>query len=198
MTQKIHKKHSFGGSHCLLPNFALQCYNREEREGHPLRKIGFAPIVDERSRVLVLGTFPSLLSRREEWYYAHPRNAFWPILFRIYGRAFDRPGLEEKRGLLLENGVALWDVVASCETEGSADTEIKSPVLIDLTGFLREHAGIKRVCYNGGNAARFAKGLGPLPVPGLTLPSTSPANARYHFDAKLEIWRNAILKEESV
>lgn len=157
-----------------------------------MRHRGFAPVADGGSKVLVLGTFPGRASREARQYYGHPRNQFWSILYAAFGEAFDCPGYPEKLRFLLAHGVALWDVVESCETEGSLDTEIRAPSLIDLPAFLREHPGVRRVCFNGGNAARYAKSFGPLPAESLTLPSTSPANARYSFAHKRELWARAL------
>jgi len=153
---------------------------------------GFAPVVGGAPKVLVLGTFPGLASREAEEYYAHPRNQFWRILYGILGEAYDAPSYRRKLQKLKEHGIALWDMVASCETTGSADTEIQNPVLIDLPGFLRKNPSIQTVCFNGGNAARFAKKLGRLAVDSAVLPSTSPANARYSLQQKEDAWRRVL------
>ena len=148
------------------------------------------------SRVLILGTMPGRASLLERRYYAHPRNSFWTVTGRILG--FDPAGPYERRVEgLLSAGVALWDVLKSCEREGSLDSDIdvSTEVPNDLAAFLEAHPGIRRVCFNGARAdALFFKhvrpGLRRLPEPRyIRLPSTSPANASVSPEAKMLAWR---------
>ena len=154
---------------------------------------GFAPVWDERSRVLVLGTLPSVKSREQAFYYGHPQNRFWKLLARLYDRPV--PGsVEEKRELLLSQHVALWDVVGECDIRLSADSSIRNVKPNDIR-FLLAGAEIRAVCTNGAKAHElYRKHLLPLTgVEDIPLPSTSPANAVCTLDALCERW--AVLKE---
>lgn len=149
----------------------------------------FAPVWDGRSRALVLGTFPSVLSRQNEFYYGHPQNRFWRVLAAVLGAP--APGsVEEKRALLLTNHIALWDVLAACDIRGSADASIANPVPNDI-GLILRGAPIMCVFANGqAAAALYRKHAQPLTgVPVLALPSTSPANAAWSLLRLAEAWR---------
>ncbi|WP_367351870.1 DNA-deoxyinosine glycosylase [Achromobacter animicus] len=159
---------------------------------------GFAPVVGEGARVLVLGSMPGVASLRQVQYYAHPRNAFWPLAARIFG--FD-PGLDydERLRALQANGVALWDVLQACERPGSLDADIRGDTLVpnDFQAFLSLHPSIGRICFNGAKAAAMFRRhvLPALPAPGLEffeLPSTSPAHAAASFEQKLAAWEPAL------
>jgi double-stranded uracil-DNA glycosylase len=161
-----------------------------------MRIYSFAPISSPMSRVLILGTMPGKTSLRENQYYAHPRNAFWVITGAIVGFEPDSPyELRVKR--LLSSGLALWDVLRSCERKSSLDSDIdvstESPN--DLTGFLESHPAIRRICFNGAKAeALFSKHVPPesLDRAGrhyVRLPSTSPANASIPLAKKILAWR---------
>ncbi len=156
----------------------------------------FPPAVAKSCRVLVLGTMPGVESLRRQQYYAHPRNAFWPIMGAIFG--FD-PALpyRERIKTLNDHGVALWDTVRYCEREGSLDSDIKSPEFNDLAGLLAECPEIKKICLNGKGAEKFFRNYQRShELPGLdiqVLPSTSPAHASLNYQQKLEKWREALL-----
>ena len=149
---------------------------------------GFAPVYDARSRVLVLGTLPSVKSREENFYYGHPRNRFWRVLARVFDASEPR-SIEEKKALLLRSGVALWDVVRECDIRRSADSTIRNAAPNDIRPIL-ECAQIRAVYTNGGRAHALYRTL-ILPVTGLEdvpLPSTSPANAACSLDELLKAW----------
>ena len=149
----------------------------------------FPPVFDERSETLILGSFPSVASRAEAFYYAHPRNRFWPVLAALYGAPLPVT-VAQKTALLLEHRLALWDVIASCEIAGSSDSSICRVVPSDLSVILC-HAPIRRVFVNGGTAARWYRRC-QLPRTGLEavcLPSTSPANAAWSQERLLAAWR---------
>ena len=151
---------------------------------HPI-----APVYDARSRVLVLGSFPSVRSREEGFFYAHPRNRFWPVLAAIFNTPLPE-SIAEKRTLLLENGIALWDVAASCSVRGSEDASIRDVQGVDLQPIL-ETAHIERIFCNGQAAYRLYHSL-LQPQAGRSatvLPSTSPANAAWSLQALTEAWR---------
>ena len=152
-------------------------------------KHGFLPVFDGRSRLLVLGSFPSVQSRRTEFYYGNPRNRFWRVLCGFFGRV-PPADTEGKRRFLLENGVALWDVVAECEIIASYDSTIKNHRVADI-GSILQSAPIELIILNGGTALKiFERNFSDCPVPHVGLPSTSPANT--HFDESL--WREALAR----
>ena len=142
--------------------------------------------------VLVLGTFPSVIARRERAYYANPQNHFWPIVERLFGIPRTLP-YRDRVEALNEHGVALWDTVDACRQEGSMDHTIRDPVLVDVAGWLEVHPSVRLVAVNGRTAERFlrralrGRTVGPA-VRIAVLPSTSPANAGTSFEEKLRLW----------
>ena len=161
-----------------------------DREPAAPEKRSFPPIVDERARVLVLGTLPGEESLRRSQYYAHPRNLFWPIVFALFD-AVPSPAYAERVAFVAAQRIALWDVVAVGEREASADSTIRreTPNRIDL--LLDAHPRIRVVAFNGSGARRLYHRHFAL-RPGLVylaLPSTSPAHARLGFAEKLARWR---------
>jgi hypoxanthine-DNA glycosylase len=154
-----------------------------DRITHP-----FQPIYDKNSKILILGSFPSVKSREGEFYYHHPQNRFWKIISAVYQEELPI-SIEEKKELLLRNGVAIWDVIKSCEVTGSSDNSIKNVVPNDLLQIF-EVADIKRIFANG-NVAYQLYDRHIFPKSGreiIKLPSTSPANAAYNVDRLLEDW----------
>ena len=151
---------------------------------HPI-----APVYDEHSRVLILGSFPSVKSREAEFFYGHPQNRFWKVLAAVFHREIPRT-VEEKRALLLEEGVALWDVIASCEITGSSDSSIRNVVPNDLTPIL-ETARIESIYVNGKTAEKYYKKyLFPITHrETICLPSTSPANAAWNLERLVDAWQ---------
>lgn len=147
------------------------------------------PVYDSSSRVLILGSFPSVRSREEGFFYGHPRNRFWCVLAELFGEKVPK-STDEKRKLLYKHGIALWDTIASCEIRGSADSSITNAVPNDLSPILALCPGI-RIFTNGQTSdACYRKYL--LPTVGreaVCLPSTSPANAAWSFSALCEAWR---------
>jgi double-stranded uracil-DNA glycosylase len=160
---------------------------------------GFPPIVDDRARVLVLGSMPGALSLRKQQYYAHPRNLFWRITAELLGFDADAD-YQTRTAALREAGIALWDVLHMCERHGSLDTSIARETMAanDFEALLAGRCGIERVFFNGAKAEEIFRRL-VLPLLGqrfpLTvhrLPSTSPANASIPYDKKLAAWRAII------
>ncbi len=162
---------------------------------------GFDPIVSDNARVLILGTMPSEASLLRQQYYGHPRNAFWPIMCTLFD---SDPGFcyQRRKEMLMENGIAVWDVLQSCHRQGSLDSSIKLSTIStnDFAGLLFDYKCIKRVFFNG----RMAEKLFQMRVlPALNhrfycleyqcLPSTSPANASLKIEQKLEAWK--VIKE---
>ncbi len=151
------------------------------------------PVYDENAKVLILGSFPSVKSREQSFFYAHPQNRFWRVLPGIFGE----PGIErvdKKKAFLLRRHIALWDVIDSCEIEGSSDASIENVKANDLTEILRA-APIRAILCNGATAKKWYDRLlrAKLGREALQLPSTSPANARYSLEALISCWRQAIL-----
>jgi len=148
----------------------------------------FPPIADFRSKVLVLGTIPGKESLRMTEYYGHPRNAFWKIIFKLYNIPFSSD-YQFKIETLLQNGIALWDVLQTCERQSSLDTDIKMEWPNDIRSFLSAHPGISKIFFNGKGAARyFSKYFGDISLPNQVLPSTSPAHA-VKWEQKMAIWQ---------
>lgn len=155
-----------------------------ERLSHPI-----PPLFDARSRVLILGSFPSSASRAGCFYYHHPQNRFWRVMAAVLGEPL--PGsVEEKRAMLLRRRVALWDAIAECEIEGSADSSVRGARPNDLSVIL-DAAPIQRVFCNGALAWKLYEAhCRPLTgLPAEKLPSTSPANASWSLERLCEAWR---------
>ena len=147
------------------------------------------PAYDENSRVLILGSFPSVKSREQGFFYGHPQNRFWRVTAAVFGD--ETPvTVPERRAFLLRHGVALWDVIAACEITGSADASIRNPEINDLRPIL-EAAPIRAIFVNGQTAAklyrRYAEPLTGRPA--YPLPSTSPANASWSLERLIDAWR---------
>ena len=147
------------------------------------------PVFDEHSRVLILGSFPSVRSREEGFFYGHPQNRFWRTLASVFEDATPST-VVEKRAFLLRHRVALWDVIASCEIIGSSDASIRNAVPNEIETILAK-APIARIYTNGGTAHRlYCRYLEPRTGREATcLPSTSPANAAWTQDRLNAAWR---------
>ena len=160
-------------------------------------KQAFPPILGETPRLLILGSMPGEASLRLGQYYGHGRNAFWPILCELLGVPAEADYSTRTRALI-ERGIALWDVIAACERDGSLDTAIQ-PASIQVNDFathFEARPGFARIAFNGGSAEREYRRrvLPSLPdrqrqLPRVRLPSTSPAHAGMRFEAKLAAWR---------
>ncbi len=149
----------------------------------------FDPVYDENSRILILGSFPSVKSREQQFYYGHPQNRFWKVTAAVAGAPVPQ-NIGEKRQMLLKYGIALWDVIAECEIIGSSDSSIRNvkPTRLEL---ILEHAEIQQIYANGNTAKklyeRFQRAGCGREIVGL--PSTSPANAAFSLERLLESWR---------
>ena len=147
------------------------------------------PIYDQNSKILILGSFPSVKSREENFYYGHPQNRFWKVLSAVYNEPVPL-SVEEKKRFLYKHGIALWDVIASCEIEGSADSSIRNVVPNDLSVILQE-ADIQRIFLNGRTTEKyFDKYLRrSIDITAECLPSTSPANAAWPLERLAAAWK---------
>jgi double-stranded uracil-DNA glycosylase len=164
----------------------------------------FPPFANATSRILILGTMPGKMSLAQQQYYAHPRNAFWPIMGELFG--FDpREEYSARKMRLQTAGVAVWDVLQSCsreknQRESSLDNDIDSESIVpnNFAEFLDTYTAIERIGFNGAKAAqlfrRYVQPHLPLfrPVEYVFLPSTSPAHAGMNFEKKLQAWRQIV------
>ena len=148
----------------------------------------FEPIFDERSRILILGTLPSVKSREGQFYYHHPQNRFWKVLAGVLGQ--ETPGtIEEKTDFLHQNHIALWDVIGSCEISGSSDSSIRQVVPNDLSEIFAA-APIQAVFRNGSTSYQYYRKntQAKTGFEAVQLPSTSPANATWALDRLTKSW----------
>ena len=149
----------------------------------------FGPLYDENSRVLILGSFPSVKSREQQFFYGHPKNRFWPLLAALTGSGIPQ-NIEEKKQLALKNGIALWDVIASCEIVGSSDSSIRNAKPNDITPIL-ENSNVRKIFTNGKTAdSLYMRYIFPVTkIQSVCLPSTSPANAAWNMERLLSAWQ---------
>jgi hypoxanthine-DNA glycosylase len=150
---------------------------------------GLPPIIGAASRVLILGSFPSEASLAARQYYAHRQNQFWKILGAVIGRPLYELDYAARQEAVLDAGLAIWDVYASCERAGSLDSAIRNGQPNDFARLRKSAPQLRRVSFNGQAAGRFAPQLAALGFATLVLPSTSPANASWSFERKLAAWR---------
>ena len=157
------------------------------------RITAFAPVAPPDARTLILGSMPSVESLNQGFYYAHARNAFWKILAEVFGEPTPE-AIPDKIALLERHGIALWDVLESCERQGSLDSAIRTPKVNDFKGLFERCPHIDAILLNGGTAERlFMKNCGEY-LEGrrwLRLPSTSPAYT-LSYERKLAQWRQAL------
>jgi hypoxanthine-DNA glycosylase len=150
---------------------------------------GLAPVVAERTRVLVLGSFPSAASLAAGQYYAHPRNQFWPLLSMLWHTDLRALPYAQRLDEVRRRGLGIWDVYASCRREGSLDSAIEAAQPNDLAALVARLPALRAIAHNGGESARAMTWTRTLAPEVVRLPSTSPANASWSFDRKLHAWR---------
>ena len=155
---------------------------------HPIR-----PVYDKNSKILILGSFPSVKSREANFFYGHPQNRFWKVLATVFGVKTPST-VEEKRAFLLEHGVAVWDVIKSCDIVGSSDSSIKNVVPNDLREILNS-ADIRKIFVNGKTAEQYYKKYIEKEIgrKAICLPSTSPANAAWNVERLVTEWMQILL-----
>ncbi|HCY06907.1 MAG: DNA-deoxyinosine glycosylase [Erysipelotrichaceae bacterium] len=151
---------------------------------HPLK-----PLFQADSKILILGSFPSVKTREYGFFYGHPQNRFWPLLERIFNVKLSID-IEERRAFLLKHNIAVYDVIYQCDIIGSSDASIQNVIPSDLSRIFNE-ADIKKVFCNGGTSYRFYKKYQEKKTgfKAIQLPSTSPANARYSIDDLYSQWK---------
>lgn len=155
------------------------------------------PLVSVDTRLLILGSFPGVASLRAQQYYGHPQNHFWRILQAIWPSEAGSTGAisyQIRSEWLLSKKLGLWDVYASCEREGSLDSNIKHAVLNDFAGLTQLCPHLEAIAHNGGESFKHARHSSALGLPVYRLPSTSPANASWRFERKLDAWREVFEK----
>jgi TDG/mug DNA glycosylase family protein len=169
-----------------------------KRQNHGERMFlshGFGPVYDSDSRILILGSFPSVKSREQSFYYGHPQNRFWKVVAAIAG--CDVPEtIEDKKQMLLSKGIAVYDVIESCSIIGSDDSSIEDVTVTDIAPILSGTRITDGIYTNGGKAYKlYMKYIFPdIGLEAVKLPSTSPANAAYSLDRLISIWTD-IIKE---
>ena len=161
----------------------------------------FPPIVGTTPKILILGSMPGMESLKQQRYYAHPRNAFWPIITSFYGHS-EKLEYSQRCELLKQQQIAVWDVLKCCRRPGSLDQHIETESMIanDFVAFLQSYPSIKQILFNGSKAEQVFKryvvkqleatGISPLY---LRLPSTSPAHAAMNYETKQRLWYQALL-----
>lgn len=151
------------------------------------------PVFDKNSKILILGSFPSVKSREVNFFYGHPQNRFWKVLAAVFEEEVPTT-TEEKRLFLLEHHIAVWDVIKSCDIEGSSDSSIKNVVANDLSGIL-SLANIEHIFVNGKKAEQFYKKYIEKEInrKAVCLPSTSPANAAWSLERLAGEWKKILL-----
>lgn len=155
------------------------------------RRLGFAPVVDAETRLLILGSLPGDASLKAAQYYAHPRNAFWPLISGVLGEDLTAQPYEQRLDRLTARGVGLWDVIASAERSGSLDAAIRSPEAADLRGLIGGLPRLRAVAFNGKLAAKLGRRIiGDVAgVRFIDLPSSSPAHAIL-LTSKANVWNS--------
>ena len=147
------------------------------------------PVWDENSIILILGSFPSVKSREQQFFYAHPHNRFWRVLAEVTDTPLAQPA-DEKKKILLQCRIELWDVIRSCDITGSSDSSIKNVVPNDL-GIILSNSSVGRIFTNGATADRLYKKYceKQTGIAAVSLPSTSPANASYSLERLVQEWK---------
>ena len=147
------------------------------------------PVSDRDSKILILGSFPSVKSREQVFFYAHPQNRFWKILAALFKEEVPE-NVEDKKEFLHRNHIALWDVIESCEITGSSDSSIRVLKVNDVSKILKD-SKIERIFVNGKTAEKYYKKYleKELNEKAICLPSSSPANAAYSLDKLIDCWK---------
>jgi len=156
------------------------------------RLVGLPPVLDARTRLLVLGSFPGVASLRAQQYYGHPQNQFWKILGALWSVDLMALPYAQRLEAGREHGLGIWDVYGACERAGSLDTAIRNAELNDFARMVGECPQLQAIAHNGGESFRHAKHTQALGLPVYKLPSTSPANASWSFDRKLAVWAEVL------
>ena len=159
----------------------------KEHVDHPI-----PPFYDKGSKILILGSFPSVKSREQVFFYGHPQNRFWKVIAAVFDDKKPET-IPEKKSFLKRHHIALWDVIGSCDIEGSSDSSIENVIVNDISNILKT-ADIRGVFVNGKTAEKhYKRYIEPkTEIRAVCLPSTSPANAAWSVDKLVKSWREAI------
>ncbi len=153
---------------------------------------GFPPVIDKDSEILILGSFPSVKSREENFFYMHPNNRFYPMLEKVFGESFCTPKIDEKITLLKKYHIALYDIVESCDIVDSKDNQISNVKITDVKQLI-ENTHIMKIILNGKKSFDlFTHNFSDLDIKCYYLPSTSSANARVRLDQLTDIFKRIL------
>ena len=165
---------------------------KQKKKQYETVKHTFEPVYDENSKILILGSFPSVKSREQAFYYGHPQNLFWKVIAKITGQEVPKT-IEQKKRLLRNRHIAIWDVIDSCEIIGSSDSSIRNVKVNDIQSILK-NSKIQVIYANGAKAyrlfQRYVTDVEGYPLH--QLPSTSPANAAWNFERLCEAWKEIL------
>ena len=162
---------------------------------------GLPPLISSQTRLLILGSFPGVVSLQAQQYYGHPQNQFWRVLSAIFGDIYGSSPVntgvssyQNRSDWLLSKNLGVWDVYASCQREGSLDSNIRQAVLNDFSILRTLCPNLQAIAHNGGESFKHAKHTKNLGFPVFKLPSTSPANASWSFERKVAAWHDVFEK----
>lgn len=152
----------------------------------------FQPVYHEHSKILILGSLPSVKSREQNFYYGHRRNRFWTVISELFSEPLPKT-IDEKRAMLLKHDIAIWDVIYSCDIKGSSDSSIRNVTPTDIASLIRK-TQISHVYCNGKTAGKLYAEFQEknVEIPAVVLPSTSPANAAYSVERLIQEWRQVV------
>jgi hypoxanthine-DNA glycosylase len=154
--------------------------------------VGLPPVLDQQTRIVILGSFPGEASLSAKRYYAHPRNQFWRLMSAVTNESLADMDYDERLARLLAHQIGLWDTVAACEREGSLDAAIRQAQANEFSVLLRHCPHLFRVCFNGKTSGKFEQRFSMAGFETLVLPSSSPAYAHMSFDDKLAVWKKIV------
>lgn len=156
--------------------------------------IGLAPVINTQTKLVILGSFPGQQSLSKQQYYAHPRNQFWPLLSAIFNHDLNVLTYTERLQAVLDYGLGIWDVYATCQRIGSLDSAITGGIVNPLEQLWLHAPSLQAIAHNGGLSWRNASCIKNIAIAVYRLPSSSPAHARMSFAEKLQIWRAVLAR----
>ncbi|MFZ6864190.1 DNA-deoxyinosine glycosylase [Undibacterium sp. Ji67W] len=174
-----------------------QTANKEQKQMEYKSSLsGFAPVIDEGTHTLILGSFPGVASLESQQYYGFRHNQFWRLMSAVIGKDLQALEYSHKLDQLLSAGVGLWDVFKSCQRQGSLDSAIRGGELNDFVTLKHQYPRLRRICFNGKTAAKIQAYFNEHAYETLVLPSSSPANAMLTLEQKLLIWQKIRLEND--
>jgi hypoxanthine-DNA glycosylase len=154
--------------------------------------VGLPPVLDQRTRIVILGSFPGEASLSAKRYYAHPRNQFWRLMSAVTNEPLADMDYDERLTRLLAHQIGLWDTIAACKREGSLDASIRQAQANEMSVLLQHCPHLIRVCFNGKTSGKSEQRFSMAGFETLVLPSSSPAHAVMSFDDKLAVWKKIL------